>query len=377
MKGTGGATDVKRVPGSFAIGLHSKDYFVTTMELRKMASAEKPQKRQLFKYAKFAPPCASRTLDNYPMPHNRADAVRSAKGHRTSKQDAGQRMATTTVSSGAQREHSKDMFNFCVRNVNNINLNVNSFNDTSSRQSVTTNKGKENSYKSYSSASAAYHSQPEVDRKPSYSNNGPTPDGSVLHNRRQKVLNDIRIRPHHETESRYNHERTQSSLSLRTAISEKTRAFRVLSTSDSSRQDQSFTTSRLNSSDFIFLPNDGRMDGDNEHNAHDTLNGLRSNVTSTLSTYAEYDSYDVRDPFDDVDSRSLSMGGEFKPIDHSSRPNSLIQPKRGLLPPSTPCRMRIVSLEEATSSESEGEAEDGTPEVKKPEPPPTPAKTGR
>ncbi|XP_052774225.1 uncharacterized protein LOC128212878 isoform X2 [Mya arenaria] len=364
MKGTLAEGISKREPRPYSSSVHSQDYFVTTMQLRKMATAGKPQKRHLIKYKRSASPCENRTLDKFPMPHKREDALRSARGQRSQRRENGQRMTRDRAESGSMREYGRHMFDFSVKNVDNVNLNVNMNNGkhTGSEPKFPTRKGKEN----MNNIARSKSEMADVPRTPR--NNGPTPDGSILHNRRQRVLNQIRTRPHMEQESQFNHERSRSSLSLKSAICEKSRRLRILSVNDYPRPESTLGNCSINSSEFIFVP---MGDTTYSENGQLTSEFQRSNMTSTMSIYNDTESYFTRDPFDDVDEASLSIGGDFTPNDHSTRPNSLVHSRRTLLPPSTPCRLQLVSLDEETS-ESEEEAEEPTAEVKKPDPPSAP-----
>lgn len=336
---------------------NTQDYFITTMKLRdRVLTARAPVQtnyRKTIRQLRSAPPFQNRNLDNYPMPHNREDAVKSARGHRAEKRDKTSKVLKERAASGLMREYSKQMFDFSVKNVNNSN-------------------GYRCRYENNNRVPSRAKSEPE--HSVMARTNGPTPDGSILHNRKQKVLNSIRIRPHVEYENKFHHERTYSRLSLEHTISDKNRHYRVRSVTETSRPMSVIGNASVASSDFIFEP----VDQSSEVNGLCVQNAAcqrRPTLETQLSTNEETDSMDGvfgKDPFDDIDGETNLPGWEVKRINHVVRPSVST-----LLPPDVSCNLRLVSLDEESSSESEEEKEEPVPEVKKPEPPPPSKPTAR
>ncbi|XP_052257817.1 uncharacterized protein LOC127862654 isoform X2 [Dreissena polymorpha] len=358
MKGTVSDFEAEHLQSLHLSRMNSKDYFVTTKDLRKIALSGRQTSNRNIKYKKFAPTFENRTLDNFPMPHGREDAVRSALGFRAEKRDARQRINNVRNDSGSLRDYSKQMFEFSVKNANQMK--------TKPTQRELTSRHRVNEERNMRLNS---RSKLEASHRPDVWCNGPTAGESALNRCRRRTLNAIRIRTVPEPETRFYHDRSSSCLSIRSTLHDKNRSFRLQSVNgvNNSRSDSIHSNSLVAGSEVIFVP----LDDINEKYYSD-LNG-RSNLTSMLSMYTDNDDDTTRDPFDDFDERSLSIGPDFKPLDHSSRPGSLVQ-RRGLLPANTPCQLRLVSLDETTS---ESESEELTeapppppPEVKKPDPPP-------
>lgn len=347
-----------REQGCVSNSISARDYFVTTIQLRKVAlSEQQPVKRQR-KYLKSATPFQNRNLENFPMPHRREDSVRSAHGQRAERRTRAAQMSRARVDSGSMRDYSKQMFDFSV-------LSAKLDQSNSVKQNIQQN-GKDQGPALYRSKSeVGYRGIPKVN---GLRTNGPTPDGSILHNRKQKVLNDIRLRTPRENDA--DKRRTCSRASLQQTISEKNRKFRVLSLSGDSRRGSMGVNSSINGSDMMFIPVD-------QFNDSSTFmryfpDNSRQAFASSLSEFLENESVGTHDPFDDNDERSLSISDEFRPVTQSSRPTSCVRAP-AMLPPTTACSLRLVSLDEETPSESEEEPEVEVVEEKKPEPPPPPA----
>ncbi|XP_052256529.1 uncharacterized protein LOC127861853 isoform X4 [Dreissena polymorpha] len=304
------------------------------------------------KYRKFAPPFENRSLEITAMPHGRDNAAMTVLGFRTKKRDARQSINTTRNDSGSLRDYSKQMFEFSVNNANQI--------ITKPTTKAFTSRhifNKETEMMLHS------RSKSEMSHRHDIRCNGPTADDGTLYRCRQRTLNAIRIRQVPNPETRFHHDRSSSSLSIRSTIQDKNRCFRVQSVNSVSnaRSDSVISNVSVADSDVIFVP----LDNMNE-NYNLNVNG-RSNVKSILSVYTDTDDVTTREHFNDFDYRSLST------FDKSSNPSSLVQ-SRGLLPPNTPCQLRLVSLDELTTSESDSEEESDVtspppPEVKKPHPP--------
>lgn len=347
-------------PYSACVSAASQDYLITTMKLRDQVMASKPQKHnsssKLIRNMRSAPPFQNRNLDNYPMPHSRDDAVRSARGQRADKKYSAVRMTKSRAESGLMREYSKQMFDFSVTNVKNI------------RNKDKMNNGTENGKNHRSKSETDCY----ADLRNKERTNGPTPDGSALHNRRQKVLNSIRIRPHTECQTQFRHERTASSSNVQHAICDKNRRYRVRSVTESSARPRShFGNVSLAGSDFIFIPVD--QSSVNGWVSNERTNSRRVTVDGSLSESYESDSLEAtfgRDPFDDFDDKN-NMTNEDNVANSTTLKNSssYTSYSRSLLPPDVSCNVRLVSLDEASSSESEEEKLELEVEVKKPEPP--------
>lgn len=326
--------------------VNTQDYFVTTKKLRDRvltARSKGPNvNRKTIRNMRSAPPFQNRNLDNYPMPHNREDAVRSARGHRTDKWDANTRMQRARADSGLMREYSKQMFDFSVKTVNDTKV----YGKNKTRASNKNNLDNDNSIPN--------------------NTNGPTPDGSILHNRKQKVLNSIRIRPHVEYDEKFHHERSSSRASLQHTISDKNRRYRVRSVTETSRPMSLVGNASVSSNDFIFEPVEQNGELNGLHNID--MFYPRRHTIHDVQEYDETDSIEGvfgKDPFDDVDDCNSYISTDFKENECKARASVT-----SLLPPDISCNIRLVSLNESSSSESEEEKEEPVIEVKKPEPPP-------
>jgi hypothetical protein len=252
-------------------------------------------------------------------------------------------MVKACADSGLMREYSKQMFDFSVKTVNNTNVYGKRINQGPIKTHV------------------------ENDISIPIRTNGPTPDGSVLHNRKQKVLNSIRIRPHTEHEGKFHHERSNSRLSLQHTISDKNRRYRVRSVTEYSRRPVSVVgNASVASTDFIFEPveTNGELNG-----VHDLdMFHHRRHTVHDMPEYDETDSIEGvfgKDPFDEVEDCYSNVSSDYKHAQNKTRPTMT-----SLLPPDVSCNIRLVSLDEPSSSESEEEKEEPAVEVKKPEPPP-------
>lgn len=330
---------------------NTQDYLIATMKLRDRVltaqSQSQNQNRKRIRNMRSAPPFQNRNLDNYPMPYKREDSVRSARGIRAESRGMTSTMAKSRADSGLMREYGKQMFDFSVKNVNS------------------SSDGK---YRIRHDINRRAQSKTTLDNEHIVSTtNGPTSDGSILHNRKQKVLNSIRIRPPMEYESKYNHERAGSAFSLQHTISDKNRHYRVRSMTDGVRPSSEVGHVSVAGSDFIFIPLDQSSEL-NGMNSREHLCSIRQTIDTTLSEYNEIETIFGKDPFDDIDERDSCFSGELKPTNQTTRM---------LLPPDISTNLRLVSLDEESSSESEEEKEVPVVEVKKPEPPPAPKQTAR
>ncbi|KAL4236733.1 hypothetical protein ACF0H5_005117 [Mactra antiquata] len=348
-------------PHSSYVSTTSTDYLTTTMKLRDHVLASKSKKpgssNKLIRNMRSAPPFQNRNLDNYPMPYNREDAVRSARGQRADKRNNAVRMTRWRAESGLMREYSKQMFDFSVHSAKTSGI--------SNGTKVGEDRG------------GATRSKSETDYYIALRTNGPTPDGNVLHNRRQKVLNSIRIRPHTECQTQFKHERSTSSSNVEHAICDKNRRYRVQSMTESStRPDSHYGNVSLAGSEFIFIPVDESSAVNGWVSDEHVANSRRITFDSSLSESNETDSLDAafgKDPFDDFEDKNNTVT-----VDHTTRHDqqkyhSTSSPySRKLLPPSVSSNIRLVSLDEASASESEEEKVEPVEEVKKPEPPPPP-----
>lgn len=346
----------KRDPRSIGNQGLSPDYFVNTMQLRKLALSGRQQTGRSSRYLKSAPPFQNRTLENYPMPHGREEVVRSAHGQRSERQATAARMSRARVDSGSMSEYCKHMFDFTVYSTGtNKNLTINSARDTKYRTRRCERSKSETSYSNKTDLNG-------------YRTNGPTPDGSTLHNHKQKVLNDIRIRTPHVYEN--DKPRACSRNNLQDTISEKNKHYRVLSVSGDSRQGSAFGTRSISSSEMVFVPINSCSNGSDLfcRAAH---NSSRQTFDPSMSEYLDTESIATHDPFDDNDEKSLCTSDDFRPLTQSTRPSSSAT-THSMMPPTTACSIRLVSLDEETSSEEEEEPEVEAVEEKKPEPPPPP-----
>lgn len=342
----------KRDPGAITNAMGSRDYFVTTMHVRKLALSDKRQSRRHFRYTKSAPPFQNRNLENFPMPHGREDAIRSAQGQRSHRCANTAQVTRARVDSGSMKDYCKQMFDFTIHNASRNHHTIPSKVREKTKPEIRSRAEAGGSARSNISARLT---------------NGPTPDGSILHNQKQKVLNDIRIRSFKDYEKQRSSSRNSlQEKSLQNTIREKNRNYRVCSvTCDSRRHSSNVCSTPTNGSDMVFIPVTAFSDA--PVFTRQLLESSRIGYAPSLSEYIESDSIATNDPFDDTDVRSISVSEDFRPVNHSSRPNSCFS-SRTMLPATTACNIRLVSLDEESPPESEEEPEAEVVEEKKPEP---------
>ena len=283
------------------------------------------------------------------MPHGRDDAIRSAHGQRSQRRATTARLTRVRAESGSMSDYCKHMFDFSVHTAGQDNSTVQS--GETPRKMVQRSRS-EAGYSARSTCS-------------SLRTNGPTPDGSILHNQKQRVLTDIRVRSQND----YNTHRASSRNSVQDTINEKNRQYRVRSVMkyDSQRGLANGTHMSTNGSEMLFIPMSQQTDTNLVYRHLPDSTRLES--VPSVSDYMESESIATHDPFDDQDVRSIAISDDFRPTNHSSRPNSCLS-TRTMLPPTTACSIRLVSLDEESPPETEDEEEPEAVEEKKPEPPP-------
>ena len=332
------------------------DYWVTTMKLReRVISGKNNPHKNIKSSSKSAPPFQKRNPDNYPMPHSREDVLRSAKGRKTEKLLREKRNASTGAYSGNMRDYSKQMFEFAVLTANqNCTPDVNK---GVKRQivkrplKITKQNQDPNQNNGHTAKWAKAREQQEHKTEDSNRTNGPTPEGSILYNRRQKILNSIRIRPKSECDGQYHHDRSASKLSLYDTMMEKNQHYKVLNLNEAFHPGTPCGRSTSCSTDVLLVPVNADQSDERDflkerkidHSINDTIDDVFSEITKNDSRASTCDPFDDRDINDGRKSRERCR----------------------LLPPSSTCNVRLVSLEEQSSSESEEEREEAPP------PPPT------
>ena len=310
------------------------DYRVTTMSLREKAFSDRQKnlRNAKIKQLRSAPSFQNRNLDNYPMPYGRADAVRSASGHRQERREKQDNINKARRDSETLADYSKQMFDVAVKTVDKNGVCVsNSRSDVRTKsESVSHVNDVRSNASSRSSLRTDVYTLPSDDVK---RNNGPSRGGSILYNARQQVMNAIRIRPHSEPVNIYNHEKNKSKPALIESLHEKNINYTVRPSRSSlysragSVTGSSLAGSTSTSSEFVLIPlNDNYVD-------------KKFSIDLSFS--------DLNDTLDDA----FDEEGENTVFRHSSQPNSR------LLPPSSTSGIHLFSLEEESSSESEGEPE--------------------
>ena len=308
------------------------DYRVTTMKLRERVLNGRPQNQRYsrIKALRSAPPFQNRNLDNYPMPHGREDAIRSASGQRQQQMEKRDNINRARVDSESMKDYSKQMFDVAVKTVAKNGVNANNFKNRSKTRSE---KSSENIRSNASSRTSVRCNVYNLSFDDSKCNNGPSRQGSILYNTRQQLLNAIRIRPHSEPVNIYNHEKNKSKPGLIDAIHEKNINYAVRPSRSSlhSRTGSvagSLAGSTTTSSDYVLVP-------------------LNDNcVHKKFSSDTSFS--DLNDSLEDVFDEDGDLNSMFKPV-------SL--PESRLLPPSATYGLHLVSLDEESSSESEEEPE--------------------
>ncbi|XP_060085949.1 uncharacterized protein LOC132565326 [Ylistrum balloti] len=160
------------------------DRRLLNMKLKQRALTGKPQNKR---FVSSASTSQGREPRRYPMEYSREDSTRAGKQHQALRKQLEQRVHNARIDSGSLRQYSLGLFDSVVQNLNKNDSN----------------------YKPKQQTSTLYHANEEKDKKPirpqTAGHNGPSYDGSLLYNKRGKVLNSIRLRPQSEPVGRYNH----------------------------------------------------------------------------------------------------------------------------------------------------------------------------
>lgn len=310
------------------------DYRVTTMKIRDQVLKGKPKTTKYYRNMRSMSTFQNRNLDNYPMPHGREDAVRSASGHREARRERQDGMNRARLDSEKLREHSKQMFDGVVKRVQK-NGAESDHNKTNDKRTRLTSENLQNGYRSTVSSRLSQRGKGCEFYSECARNNGPSRDGSVLYDSRQMMLNAIRTRPHSEPVGIFNHEKNKCKPGLNEAISEKNVNYTVRPNRSSlysragSVACSVLTGSMCSSTDYVLVPlNDTFKDIDRRFSMDISLSDLNDSLETDRDTFDE----------DSV----------FKPA-FSRRESQM-------LPPSASHGIRLVSLDEDSLSESEEEA---------------------
>lgn len=356
-----------------------QNYWVTTKVLRDKVLADRNQGPS-YANRKYAFKCTSafqkRNLDNYPMPNTREDAQKSAQSHRTHRRHTVQATGQNTAYSGALKSYSKQMFEFAVKCANENHENNSQGKRVRSKSehldrglNSSVHDGRQplrrqgSSYSTTSNATVQCCASGSNPDRACVSRTGPTPEGSILYNNKQRVLNSIRLRPSSESQVARNFNNHR--LSLRETSSDINRHFKVLQTNCKTSQES--RRSSVAGSDYVFIP------VGEESDYHVIPERVRH--MSAVNSVFELNESDVsEDCFEEGTDGSLLNGyrnGDMGPLASTppSHPHPPIQ--RPLLPPSTTSNIRLVSLDESSSSESDEEPEVPPTETKKADLPPS------
>ena len=312
------------------------DYRVSTMKLRDQVSKGKPKTTKYYRNMRSMSTFQNRNLDNYPMPYGREDAVRSASGHREARRMKQDDMNRARLDSEKLREHSKLMFDGVVKRVKqNGAESEHNFNLVNDKRTRLTSENIHNGHRSTVPSRLSQRGKGCEIYSECVRNNGPSHDGSVLYNSRQMMLNAIRIRPHSEPVGIFNHEKNKCKPGLNEAISEKNVNYTIRPNRSSlysragSVACSVLTGSMCSSIDYVLVPlNDSFKDIDRRFSLDMSLSDLNDSLETDRDTFDE----------DSV----------FKPA-FSRRESQM-------LPPSASHGIRLVSLDEDSSTESEDEA---------------------
>ena len=322
------------------------DYRVTTMKFRDQVFKGKPKTTKYYRNMRSMSTFQNRNLDNYPMPHGRDDAVRSASGHREARRLKQVGMNRAQLDSEKMREHSKQMFDNVIKHVghNGAESDHNRGNDKRTRLA---SENLQNGFRSTVSSRLSQRGKGCDIYSESSRHNGPSRDGSILYNSRQLLLNAIRLRPHSEPVGIFNHEKNKCKPGLNEAIYEKNINYTVRPNHSSlhSRAESvacsTVTGSVCSSTDYILVPlNDTFKDIDRRFSLDLSLSDLNDSLETDRDTFDE-----------DADLSSVFKSASCRRESH-------------MLPPSASCGIRLVSLDEDSSSESEDEAGTKTPQTK-------------
>ena len=310
------------------------DYRVATMKMRDQVFKEKPKTTKYYRNMRSMSTFQNRNLDNYPMPHGREDAVRSATGHREARRMKQDGMNRARFDSERLREHSKQMFDGVVKRIEQNGESENDLNTINDKRTRLISENSQNGYRSTVSSRQSQRGKGCEIYSECARHNGPSRDGSVLYNSRQMMLNAIRIRPHSEPVGIFNHEKNKCNPGLDKEIDEKNVNYTLRPNRSClySRADSVacsvVTGSICPSTDYVLVPlNDTYRDIDRRFSLDMSLSDLNDSLEMDKDTFDE----------DSV----------FKPA-FSGRESQM-------LPPSASHGIRLVSLDEDSSSESEAD----------------------
>lgn len=340
------------------------DYSVMTMKLRDQVFQAKPKTPRNYRNMRSVSSFQNRNLDNYPMPHGREDALQSARDHRQDRRLKHENMNRIRLDSEIMKDYSKQMFDSVIKCVSKSGQDtVNSRQNHQQNRSCNESKLLQNGVRNTSLSRCSKTCSPSTRDKIHVSctdmsrNNGPTRDGSILYNSKQQLLNAIRIRPYSEPLSIFNHEKNKSKPGLNETISEKNINYTIRPNRSSlysragSVAYSAITGTSCSTADYVLIPlNEDYKDMDRKFSMDLSFSDLNNSLEIDRDTCTFDDDTDVSSVFKHDTSRRESR----------------------MLPPSASHGIRLVSLDEDSSSESEEEAEEKSPHAtsdpKKPEP---------
>ncbi|XP_021340362.1 uncharacterized protein LOC110441514 isoform X2 [Mizuhopecten yessoensis] len=167
------------------------DRRILNMKLKQRALTGKPQNKR---FVSSASTFQGREPRRYPMEFSRDDSTRAGKQHQALRKQLEQRVHSAKIDSGSLRQYSLHLFDSVVQNFNK--------NDSNNKQ-----KQKPKKQPCMSNKNDDEEKEKKIIRPQTAVHNGPSHDGSLLYNKRGKVLNSIRLRPQSEPVCRYNHEK--------------------------------------------------------------------------------------------------------------------------------------------------------------------------
>ncbi|XP_069126058.1 uncharacterized protein [Argopecten irradians] len=229
------------------------DRRILNMKLKQRALTGKPQNKR---FSPSASTLQGREPRRYPMEYSREDSTRVGRQHQTLRKQLEQRVHNARIDSGSLRQYSLGLFDSVVQNVNKNDINIKP-KQPAKNPSVSniSDKEKENEKK--------------VIRPQTAVHNGPSHDGSLLYNKRGKVLNSIRLRPQSEPIGRYNHEKGKLvPPEIQRTLCQSNNEFRVL-TSSMSIHPLSPRSTSSSISEFKLVPLNGNGSVSEMSSVHD------------------------------------------------------------------------------------------------------------
>ncbi|XP_033736616.1 uncharacterized protein LOC117324895 isoform X2 [Pecten maximus] len=216
------------------------DHRILNMKLKQRALTGKPQNKR---FSSSVSTLQGREPRRYPMEYSREDSTRAGKQHQTLRKQLEQRVYNARVDSGSLRHYSLGLFDSVVQNLNKNDSNIKP-KQLPTKQPYTYNVSEK-------------EKERKVIRPQTAAHNGPSQDGSLLYNKRGKVLNSIRLRPQSEPVGRYNHEKGKIvPPEIQKTLCQSNNEFRVL-TSPMSIHPPSPRSRSSSISDFKLVPLNG------------------------------------------------------------------------------------------------------------------------